>query len=564
MGVLSKFTIAVAGNLPHDPAQIKKWVLANGGNWSTRVSKDVTHLITSKDAWKVAIEPVQQASDMGIWIVSYDWFEDSLQSKRKLSEKKYTMEQLGKERKKRKQLKRLGAMVDGKKFHEGCEMARVLTGSGTSKTVLVKRKPKKSTSVFFSASIVPDTPFVSSTEDLRRRRVEREAALAAENMESQDEAEEGCSSQASPSSNSTISLPTASAETASKKTKSPLPPLKTTVTNPAPAAESQAKSPHIKDLYHYFLDTTGFEYKIVLARSDFSSCSFARYHIGLLESHTKPHTYCTVVQYTPPAKKAPESVSDVPSISGTGLRRLLSNFLDKHDDPVAQQHQANKNSDGSARLSEAARLQSLVTKPAPVSESPYKALICPMNSTFPSAWRAFRHAFRDLTLLTWEERFDTNRAIQKARAKQLNIEPFLYSKPAKGMPVGLLPQEAGLLQGADSDEEYVRNAYNLPSISHLLSKNGAIGNLIHREAEERKRKEEEARIEAEEREERGRKKRGEVAPKGRKPNYNAPMFNGVTGRPQADVYGQYKRNQVVGAGFAGAIKKRKLFPREQE
>ncbi|KAJ4376217.1 hypothetical protein N0V83_001500 [Neocucurbitaria cava] len=597
MGTLSKLTIAIAGTLPKEPSQIKKWVEANGGKWSPTITKKVTHLIASKEAWKNAGKNatgvVHQASDMGIWIVSYDWFEDSLQSKRKFSEKKYTFEQLKKEGHKRKQLKRLGAVVDGKKFVDGCEMARELTGSGTSNPAVVKRKPRKSKSVFFSASSsVPDTPFVSSSEDLRRRRADREAAEAAESgdspaqtqTQSSVEVEDACSSQLCPSSSSAASVPVRPVD-ASKKSKSPLSPSKSPTAAPAPAAEPQAKTPHIKDLYHYYLDTTGFEYKIVLARSDFSSCSFARYHIGLLESHTKPHTYCTVIQYTPPAKRAPDSVNVLPTDGAQpGQRNHWPSFLNKSttnntgmQQPQPQQQTISKTGFEVPQPLEAARLQSLISAPVPSLEAPYKALICPMNSAFAAAFRTFRHAFRDLTLLTWEERFDdSNRSLQKARAQQFNIEPFLYSKPAKGMPVGILPQEAGYLQGEGSENEsgYVRNAFGLPSVEKELNRDGAIGSMIYREAEElRKRKEEELRIEAEalvEARERAGFKRAEGQERARKPNYHAPMFNGVMGRPLTDEYGLYRRDVVVGggrggdAGVLGGFKRREVWPRDRE
>ncbi|KAF1849383.1 uncharacterized protein K460DRAFT_365265 [Cucurbitaria berberidis CBS 394.84] len=472
-------------------------------------------------------------------------------------------------------------------------MARELTGSGTSKIAAVTRKPKKSTSVFFTASPIPATRFMSATEDLERRRAERETAQAVETggsgcqaqvqLEALIEIEDECVSQTTPSSSSFPSTSGALSTSASRKTKSPLSPFKTAVVKPAPTAELQAKTPHFKDLYHYYLDTTGFEYKIVLARSDFSTNSFARYHIGLLESHTKPPTYCTVVQYTPPAKRSPESsLSAIPRV---GLRNPLLRFLNHSEDAIAQRQPANKNGNGhvkgqtaqDAQDSEATRLRSLITKPAPVSETPYKALICPMNSDYTSAWRAFRHAFRDLTLLTWEERFDANRTFQKARAKVLDIEPFLYSKPTKGLPMGLLPQENGHLQGSahglevrgEVDDGYVRNAFNLPSISHPLGENGAIGSALLRDEQERKKIEEQKIREAEELEERERRKRGEV--KVKRPNYNAPMFNCATGRPSTDAYGQYTRNIPVGAArlgggtnYAGLIRKSRPWPRERD
>ncbi|KAF1939682.1 hypothetical protein EJ02DRAFT_298176, partial [Clathrospora elynae] len=455
MGILDKLIIAIAGSQLHDTPHIRRWIEANGGKYSANVKKGVTHLIASKDAYrnaasKKATDPVQQATDMGIWIVSYDWFEDSLHAKRKLSAKKYTWEVIRKEKRKKKELKRMGPIIDGKKFRDGCEQARELTGSGTSKKA---RKPKPSKSFFFSTSTlsISSTPYVSAAEDLRRRKAEREVAQAAGSGVA--EGQTGALIEIGddlPDHASLVPKPAASTRPAPKKTKNPSPSSSmkargTSVTG------TKAKTGHWKANYHYYQDVTGFDYKIILVRSDFSTTGFARYHIGLLESHAKPHTYWTIVQYAPAAKLAPPAVDGHP---------------------------------------EAARLLALVTKPAPVSDVPYTNTLCPANSTYATAYRAFRHAFRDLTLLSWEERFDKNSAIQKARAVRLGIEPFVYSKPPMGMPMGMLPQEGGLYQGdttglevrGDIEDGYTRNDFNLPSLSAPLTKNGGIGAILHREA----------------------------------------------------------------------------------
>jgi hypothetical protein len=140
MGVLDRLVIAIVGSFPHEPKQVRQWIDKNGGKFSATVKKGVTHLIASKEAYKKAEGPVQQAIDMGIPVVSYDWFDDSLQSRRKLGTKKYTWEVIRKERRKGKELKRLGAMADGKKFRAGCDQITALTGSGTSNKAGVVRK----------------------------------------------------------------------------------------------------------------------------------------------------------------------------------------------------------------------------------------------------------------------------------------------------------------------------------------------------------------------------------------------------------------------------------------
>jgi hypothetical protein len=388
MGVLDKLTVAVVGNHPHDAKQIKAWIERNGGKYSAKVNKSVTHLIASKEAYNQPADAVQQATDLDIHIVSYDWFDDSLQAKRRLSTKKYTWAVLMKERRKGKQLKRLGTLSDGSKFRKGSEKIKELTGSGTSKkSPIAARKPRKSKSFFFATSTpaIPPIPFVSAKEDLLRRRAERETALADDVIDDTP---------------SPVSQSPSCADL----------PLNKPKTNPSKKVP-QAKISHWKEDYHYYQDVDGFEYKIALVRADAdeSSTGFAQYHIGLLESHTKPHVYWALVQYKPAKASLRENEDGAKQPASVG--------------------------DSTMQHPEACRLLSLVTKPTPKPDLPYNGELCPRHSDFATASRSFRHAFRDLTLLSWEERFD-DKTLQKARAQLLNIEPFWYGKPKKGMPMG--------------------------------------------------------------------------------------------------------------------------------
>jgi hypothetical protein len=582
MGILSTFTIAIIGTFKAEPTNIRKWVEANGGKWSARVQKGVTHLIVSKEAWKKALRPVIQASEMKVWIVSFDWLEDSLQGKRKLPEKKYTWEYLKQERKKRRQLKKLGAMADGKKFLDGCKKIIELTGSGTSIKLPPTRKHKPSKSHFFAG--VLDTPFVSATDDLKRRRAEREAAEAAEKAakaakkaklssigteQAPIEIEDEVPVQGKPSSTPPAPMPVTPARPTSEQSKLPTPPP-SAAASPV-AAEKEAKKQTLKDLYHYYLDSTGFEYKVTVVRSNFAINSISRYQISILESHTKPHVYCTLVHYVPPAGGAPAVDTGTPVVS---LRNPLLNFLKNADNAVRQEKntctQTITNAQKSAEHPEAARLTSLITPPSPSPTVPYKSLIAPMNSPFDRAWLAFRHAFRDLTLLSWEERFDTNKTVQKARAKALNIEPFVYSKPALGMPVGLRVQEAGLYQAnpagapqsydiilGDAEDGYVRNAFKLPGIEEQLSKNGFVGSAIQRDEEVVRKREEAVQRKVEEQEELERKRRG-IMKQSARVNYNKPLFNCATGRPRSASAGVGLPGSR--SNYGGLIRQVKPFP----
>ncbi|KAL5119811.1 hypothetical protein ACEQ8H_002172 [Pleosporales sp. CAS-2024a] len=499
MGVLSGIVIAITGTLPAEPSQIRKWVEANGGRWSARVDAHVTHLIASRPAWKSVTDPVMKAAELNMHIVSYDWLEDSLQSRRRLAEKKYTWESIKETKQRRKEVKKLGKLADSKKFEEGCRSIYELTGSGTLQKLPPKRKPKPSKSHFFGATL--KTQLVSAKDALLQRRAAREAAEAEEKARKAAKKATATAS-ASASTSGTAQAPIMmDDETPELASVSALPrpppsaPRATTAltcTSPctkATFAEPQAKTLSLKDLYHFYLDSTGFEYNVTLVRSNFATNQITRYQISILESHTMPHTYCTLVQYVPPP---PPALPTREASADPKLSNPLLAFLRPAAPPRLLPD-----------ATEQTRLRSLITPPVPTASQPYKQLICPMNSAFPPAWRAFRHTFRTLTHLAWEERFDlpatTTKAMQTARALALNIEPYLYAKPKPGMPLGHIVQEAGLLQGntrvledvrfhSDREDGYARNEFGLPGTDEPLGRNGVVGaGIWRREDEARKR-----------------------------------------------------------------------------
>jgi len=558
MGVLSKTVIAITGTLTHEPSVIKKWVEANGGKWTARVVPNVTtHLLAAKDAWKRVTDPVMQAAELNIFIVSYDWLEDSLQGKRRLAEKKYTWEHIKADHKRRRQIKKLGTAADGKKFLDGCKKIKELTGSGTSKKLPLLRKLKPSKSHFFAPTI--NTPFESALDNLKRRRAEREAT------DTKAKAERAARQAVLKTSGTTQDAPIEIEDESTTPNSLPTPPgflspsssQTTTATTPSPDSTPtvvpQAKKPVLKDLYHFYLDVTGFEYKITLARSNFASNNITRYQISILESHTTPHTYCTFIQYSPPQARPAEAPTDTSTISN--LRNPLLAFLKQASDETEQKTPtrptANQQPEAiraaqptqtakEAAAQEAACLHALAKPPTPLPSTPYKRLIVPMGSPFDTAWRAFRHIFRDLTLLAWEERFDPNKRIQKSRAQILNIEPYSYAKPTPGLPVGLMPQESGLCSTSangdvvimgDAESGYVRNEWDLPGLNEALGRQGVVGSAIWRDGEDVRRREDDRQRKVEEREEAERRRRGEG--KKKRVDYRAPLFNCATGRPGA-------------------------------
>jgi hypothetical protein len=88
--ILQGCTIALVGNLgkARDPASLKRWVDANGGNFTnTRIEAEVTHLICSGEAFKSNNAAIRKAEQLKIPIVTYDWLEDSLLKKNRYQAK---------------------------------------------------------------------------------------------------------------------------------------------------------------------------------------------------------------------------------------------------------------------------------------------------------------------------------------------------------------------------------------------------------------------------------------------------------------------------------------------
>ncbi|XPT01557.1 hypothetical protein M3J09_010689 [Ascochyta lentis] len=599
MGILKNLVIAVTGTLSADTSQLKKWIEANDGRYSPNVRKGVTHLIAGSDAWKNATNPVQAAVEVGAFVVSYDWLEDSLQRKRKLAETKYTWEHLWRERKRRKQMKRIGTLNDTIKFNKGCEEAKKATGTGTSKSRTATRKPKPSKSFFFADVI--NVPFVSAADDLKRRREEREAVKARRAEEAaakrvEDTKSDGVTSRALSAATESLSSPSS----ATSHT------LSTTSFQTVSSAGLHAKKPSLKDLYHYYLDITGFEYKIVLTRCNLRANQITRYRLSVLESHTKPHVYCTFVEYFPPGIGAAgsgeagciQALMDFDtSFIDSGVEEIDSDSASTDDTEGTPLHDMSLPEQDTHDHPQATHLRSLLAPPVPSPTNTYKTLLAPMNSPFTNAWRIFRHTFRDLTLLSWEERFDISKTLYKMRAAHFNIEPFVYVRPKPGLPLGLRVQEAGLFQnqtlavvdrdshaqGAKqelessaamtrngnnigNEEDYTYNAHSLPSLAHALG-TGIIGTAVQREraaAEKQKQQAQEAELERSRRQGIAGRYSAEKEKEKKKPNFSRPLFNGVTGRPRTDAWGRSTSGGgVVGGLQRGGIVNRRPFPAER-
>ncbi|KAE8380533.1 hypothetical protein BDV26DRAFT_290284 [Aspergillus bertholletiae] len=96
----AKVHLCTAGRLGVSGNKILQWVQANGGKYSREVTSNLTHLITTKDAYMNNITAVKEARRLGtVKIVSYEWLEDSLLSRNRTPklENAYLIENILKE-----------------------------------------------------------------------------------------------------------------------------------------------------------------------------------------------------------------------------------------------------------------------------------------------------------------------------------------------------------------------------------------------------------------------------------------------------------------------------------
>ncbi|RAH40989.1 BRCT domain protein [Aspergillus brunneoviolaceus CBS 621.78] len=102
-----KIHASSAGKFPKDGDKIPQWIRANGGEYHSTITPQVTHLITTLEAYKKNIAPVREAKALkNIKIVTFDWLEDSLLAKDKKPKRanEYLLETIlkGEEKRKRK------------------------------------------------------------------------------------------------------------------------------------------------------------------------------------------------------------------------------------------------------------------------------------------------------------------------------------------------------------------------------------------------------------------------------------------------------------------------------
>jgi hypothetical protein len=336
-----------------------------------------------------------------------------------------------------------------------------------------------------------------------------------------------------------------------------------------PAAPPTAQTPSppraekLTDNYHIYLDKTGFHYDINLIRINMPRNAVAKYNLRLFESHTKPHVYCTFVRYTPAPERAPRADGVARTASGVlVLVGVLNEELGKgkgkikgtvkkdgfgagHGRPntVANASTANitaitrtdTGSNNNPTITNGNALPSTST-PATSPTTPYRNLIAPLHSDFPTAFMAFTAAFQELTFLPWESRLMPQaREIQKSRARAAGLEPFLYISPLAGLPAGIVPavpvlsnQTGSAANKGKFDVADVKK-FDLPGMDVKISREYSLGGEIFREDEKRRREIERLEIERREIEKKKEMDKKEAKAKARRERSARPFFGGQRG-----------------------------------
>ncbi|KAK3077527.1 hypothetical protein LTS18_010004 [Coniosporium uncinatum] len=145
------FTIAVSGDFGAGRAEpnIRRWVENSGGKFTSKLTKDTTHLICTKEHWKKPVAAVTQAlKQPEVMIVSYDWLEDSLMGRTHKKEGPYLWSRIEKERKKAKLDKMKAAGIKPEKAPKPSKPRGLLSLS----TLLLNSVDKKESALSGSAS----------------------------------------------------------------------------------------------------------------------------------------------------------------------------------------------------------------------------------------------------------------------------------------------------------------------------------------------------------------------------------------------------------------------------
>lgn len=101
---LADLTICFSGNFSSADPEIKRWVQANGGVYSKQITDNTTHLVVTKSNWRARNPEVNAAlQNPEIKIVTWDWFDDKLREKGRVTDSKYLWSRIDEDRLKQKQ-----------------------------------------------------------------------------------------------------------------------------------------------------------------------------------------------------------------------------------------------------------------------------------------------------------------------------------------------------------------------------------------------------------------------------------------------------------------------------
>ncbi|KAF2084620.1 hypothetical protein K490DRAFT_68554 [Saccharata proteae CBS 121410] len=261
------FTIAVAGSFGagREPGAIKKWVEGAGGDFTQSITSETTHLICAEEHLKKSNKLVQEAIKHDVYIVSFDWLEDSLASRSHKREKPYLLNKANsksrakakakpKQRAERKAKQRKTAKRLVKEFDAGCRGAKEDLNSGRSTPVPRARSMSSASEAEEQAQqkkATPPSTARAALAQLRAAKVAKDAARLAE-----DKAKEAAIARAD------LELPANSAEN-----------------------------------HHFYRDESGFVYNITLSRVNPAQNTNERYQLRIYESNANPHTYAMHVRY---------------------------------------------------------------------------------------------------------------------------------------------------------------------------------------------------------------------------------------------------------------------------
>ncbi|KAK3716027.1 hypothetical protein LTR37_006757 [Vermiconidia calcicola] len=246
---LAKCAIVISGTYKDYPAaKVSGWATNLGARVHSSVNANTTHVVVSKKAWERKDAAVQTALKYNqdgpaeIYIVSFDWLEDSVTNRSKKKEGPYLWEKLDAAHSKAAKKAEKAEAVKGAKSAPGM-MHEVLQG-GTEGYVDERDRKK------VERQIEEERRVKKQMEEEEKR--EKEEAKAREKRKK--------------------------AEVYAKGAK-------------------KARNEIFTENHHVYMDDEGFRYDIPITKVDPRNNRNERYHLTIYESNAEPHTYAMNCQF---------------------------------------------------------------------------------------------------------------------------------------------------------------------------------------------------------------------------------------------------------------------------